>query len=412
MLFFSSPFHLVIIFPTPHNEPICTYHLPARVRHLCCISRCNWLADASDLGTGADDALAGSVRNERDILVFALGLLPDLDLGSSTEDADAHGRKQVVGSVGVVVDTTVEHGGSVLSNTRSDESLSTWVVLDEITDIVDDAGNSDESTTVFGLSLVVVPRDDWELLERNTPVEGGTLLIKLLLELLEAALMNLVGLELFQIVGETKLRPDPDGPLGWVVLVPGDGIAIIGWKLVVEVVVSLTKCGDGGDEVISWGVAVIEWLVTKPVGKRVDTEGSLLDDENAEDTGVDEASLPVSPPKAANQHWEDHSHEDDDLEVVAVLPYDDWVIVQVGYVGTADALWILLHQHPSEVGVDKTLADRVWVLVGIGVSVVSPMVSGPPSDGTLNGATSSGGEQDLQWKGSGVRAVSPKAMIT
>jgi hypothetical protein len=31
-----------------------------------------------------------------------------------------------------------------------------------------------------------------------------------------------------------------------------------------------------------------------------------------------------------------------------MLPDDDGVIVEVGDVGTADALWVLLHDHPSE----------------------------------------------------------------
>ena len=229
----------------------------------------------------------------------------------------------------MVVDTTVEHSGGVLANTGSDEGLSTWVVLDEVTNIVDNTGNGNKSATVLSLGLVVVPRDDWELLKWNTPIKSGALLVELLLELLKTPLLNLVGLELLQIVGKAKLLPDPDGPLSWIVLIPGDGVAVIRWELVVEVVVSLTKSGDGSDEVISWRVAVIEWLITQPVSKRVDAEGGLLDNEDAKDTSVDESSLPVSPSKTADKHREDHSHEDDGLDVVAVLPNDNWVIVQV-----------------------------------------------------------------------------------
>ena len=259
--------------------------------------------------------------------------------------------------IGVVVDTTVEHGSGVLANTGSDEGLSTWVVLDEVTNIVDNTSNGNKGTTVPGLGLVVVPRDDWELLKWNTPIKSGALLVELLLELLKTALLNLVGLELLQVVGKAELLPNPDGPLSWVVLIPGNGVAIIRWELVVEVVVSLTKSGDGGDEVISWRVTIIEWLVTQPVSKRVDAESGLLDNEDAEDTSVDKSSLPVSPSKTADKHREDHSHEDDGLDVIAVLPNDDWVIVQVGDVGSANALWVLLHDHPSEVGVEETLAD-------------------------------------------------------
>jgi hypothetical protein len=63
-----------------------------------------------------------------------------------------------------------------------------------------------------------------------------------------------------------------------------------------------------------------------------------------------------------------------------MLPDNDGIVVQVGDVSTANALWVLLHDHPADVRIEKTFADRVWVLVGIGVSVVSSVISGPPSD--------------------------------
>jgi len=127
----------------------------------------------------------------------------------------------------VVVDTAVEDGGSILSNTGRDESLSTWVVLDEVGDIVDNTSNSNESTTVLGLSLIVVPVDDWQLLKRNTPVKSLSLLVELLLQLLEPSLVDLVLFELLQIIGEAELLPDPDRPLRRVILMPFDSIAVI-----------------------------------------------------------------------------------------------------------------------------------------------------------------------------------------
>ena len=127
----------------------------------------------------------------------------------------------------MVVDTTVENGGCVLSNTGRDESLSTRVVLDEVGNIVDNTSNSDESAAVLGFGLVIIPVDDRQLLERNTPVESLSLLVKLLLQLLETALLNLVLLKLLQVVGESELLPDPDSPLGGVVLMPFNSIAVV-----------------------------------------------------------------------------------------------------------------------------------------------------------------------------------------
>jgi hypothetical protein len=64
------------------------------------------------------------------------------------------------------------------------------------------------------------------------------------------------------------------------------------------------------------------------------------------------------------------------------------------------------------VGVEKTLADGIWILVGVGISVVSTVVSGPPSDRPFNGATADSGKEDLERQSSTVGAVSPEAMVT
>ena len=129
--------------------------------------------------------------------------------------------------VRVIVDTTVEDGGSILSNTGRDKSLSTRVVLDEGRNIVDNTGDSNQGTAILGLSLVVFPVNDWQLLKRNTPVESLSLLVELLLQLLETTLLNLILLELLQVIGEAELLPDPDDPLCRVVLMPFDSIAVV-----------------------------------------------------------------------------------------------------------------------------------------------------------------------------------------
>jgi hypothetical protein len=317
-----------------------------------------------------------------------------------------------VSAVGVEVDTAVEHGSGILSNTTLDQGLATGVLVDEIGNVVYNASNSDQATAVLSLLNVVVPLDDRELLKRYTPVEFGALLVKLLLELLDTALLDLVGTELLEVGGEAELAPHPDGPLSGVVLVPLDSVAVVGGELVVEVVVALAESDERGDDVVSRRVAVVEGLVTEPMGKRVDAEGSLLDEEDAEDTGVDEATFPVVPEETSDSRGEDQTHEDDNLDVVLVLPDDDGVLVQVGDVGAADALGVLLHDHPAEMAVEKSLANAVWVLVGVGVAVVGAVVTAPPADGTFNGTATNESEEDTQWQTSIVRFVCPETMVT
>ena len=76
-------------------------------------------------------------------------------------------------------------------------------------------------------------------------------------------------------------------------------------------------------------VAVIKGLITQPMGKGVDTEGGLLNEEDAEDASVDEAAEEVVEGKATKDGGKDQAHEDDDFEVMTVLPDDDGIFVQV-----------------------------------------------------------------------------------
>ena len=147
--------------------------------------------------------------------------------------------------------------------------------------------------------------------------------------MLETALLDLILLELLEIVGEPELLPDPDRPLRWVILMPFNSVAVVGGELVVEVVVALSESDESGDNVVTGRVAVVERLVTEPMGQGVDAEGGLLNEEDSEDSSVDEAALPVSPSKASDEAGEDHAHEDDSLDVVAVLPDNNGVVVQV-----------------------------------------------------------------------------------
>lgn len=115
------------------------------------------------------------------------------------------------------------------------------------------------------------------------------------------------------------------------------------------------------------------------MGQRVDAKRGLLDKATTQNTSIDQTAHPVSP-KATNQRREDPSHGDDGKDIVAVLPDDKGVLVEIGNVGAADAFWVLLHDHPAHVRVYETLADRVGVLVRVGVAVVGAVAAGPPSD--------------------------------
>lgn len=393
--------------PTPLKTPAYVHLSDVEIKSfslksiiLSCASCWCVLDHLCGLPPSTNDPLSRSITANL-ALGFQLRSSPDINFTTTSDDTNSHGREQVVSSVAVHIHTAVEHSCSVFANTRSNHGLATRVVLDEISHIVDNTGDGNETTAILALVNIVIPFHNRKLLQRNTPVELGTLLIQFLLQLLQTALLDFIAAELLQIIRKTELFASPDEPLGGVILVPFDSVAVVRGEFVVEVVISLTKSDQGSDDVVTRGVAVIERLVSKPVSERVDTEGGLLDEEDSEDTSVDEATEVIAPANASNDGGENQAHEEDDLEVVLVLPDNDWVFIQIGDVGTSNSLGVLLHDHPTYVRIEQTLADRVWILLGIGISVMCSVVTSPPSDRTFNGTTSHGSEEYPQGQSGG-----------
>jgi hypothetical protein len=78
-----------------------------------------------------------------------------------------------------------------------------------------------------------------------------------------------------EVACQANFLARPDEPLGRVVLIPLDSIAVVHRELVVEVVVSFTNGNKSSDEVVARTVFVIKWCFTKPVSERVNTERRL-----------------------------------------------------------------------------------------------------------------------------------------
>ena len=154
---------------------------------------------------------------------------------------------------------------------------------------------------------------------------------------------------MFQVICEPDLLPNPDGPLGRVVLVPLDGVAVVRRKLMVEVMIPFTKSDKSSDEMVARTVTIVERLVPKLVGKGIHTEGSLLDEEYTEDASIDEATEPVIPAETCHECWKNETHEQYHDEVMFMLPDDNHVIVEIGDIGATDSFWVLLYEHPPKV---------------------------------------------------------------
>lgn len=92
-----------------------------------------------------------------------------------------------------------------------------------------------------------------------------------------------------------------------------------------------------------------------------------------------------------------------------MLPPDDLGSSQVRDVGNTD-LGSRLEDHPTDVSPPEPFVSRVRVEVGVGVTVVSSVSSGPPLDGSLNGTGSGTCEDVFEGSRGGVRSVGPQSL--
>jgi hypothetical protein len=78
-----------------------------------------------------------------------------------------------------------------------------------------------------------------------------------------------------------------------------------------------------------------------------------------------------------------------------VLPPDYGVLAQIADVGHTK-LMTRLQKHPTNMREPETLVGVVRVEVSVGISVVRPVTSGPPLDGTFHSTGSRKSEIILQ----------------
>ena len=276
---------------------------------------------------------------------------------------------------------------------------------------MDYAGDNDQALLVGGLLVELVLGPDWQLRDLGPPVQAASHFVQLLLLLLQDALVDGVLGELLQVVGEADLGGTPDEDLGRVVLVPLEGVSVVGWELVVEVVVALAKGDKGGEQVVSWGSSVVEGLFANPVGEGVDAEGGLLDHEGLDQAGVDEAAPEVVEKVLGEEGREDERHEDHDGQVVSVLDADNPVVHQVGDVCSGLVLGVRHQQHPADVRVPEAASGVVGVSVGVRVTVVDSVRVAPPLDRALDGGRPEERKEDLQRVSGLVRSVRPQPVV-
>jgi hypothetical protein len=175
---------------------------------------------------------------------------------------------------------------------------------------------------------------------------------------------------------------------------------------VVKIVVAFPSGEESSQQMVSWRIAVVEGLISKPVCKRVDTEGGLLHSEHSHYTSVYQPAHPVTP-KTCNTTRQNKTHDQGDFGIMLVLPNDNRIFFKISNIDKSNVLGIWLEYQPSDVSIQQAFMDRVWVPVSIGVAVMIAMVFTPDPDGILDRAASSCRQPDPQRKAGGVGSMRP-----
>ena len=157
----------------------------------------------------------------------------------------------------MVIDTTKEGCCRILANVLDQEMTATGMLIKKVRDIMNETSDDDQRT-LERLLLIAFPRNDGQVVTIRRPGEMFLGLPKLLQLHRKLTLPDLVVREYFQVRSEADFLAGPDEPLGRIILVPSDGIAIIHRELVMKVVVTFTNGNECSDEMVTWCMFIVK----------------------------------------------------------------------------------------------------------------------------------------------------------
>jgi len=210
---------------------------------------------------------------------------------------------------------------------------------------------------------------------------------------------------------QTDLGTTRDEPFGRVVLIPSNGIPIVGRELVMKVVIALAKGDEGGDEVVPRRMPVVERGLPEPMRERVEREYAVVDRAHAHRPSIDVPAAPIAPEVAGDRGRDRETHEEDERHVPPLLPAHDRALAEIAHVGHARPA-PRLDEHPPDVAPPEPAIGVVRIEIGVDVAVVRAVAPSPPSDRTLGGTGTCQGEEHLKGHGSIVGTMRPKTVVS
>lgn len=117
----------------------------------------------------------------------------------------------------------------------------------------------------------------------------------------------------------------------------------------------------------------------------------MMYENKTKDARIYISSKSIIPEKPGDNCRYDETDEENQLDVMLVLPPHDGALAQIADVRHT-RLTARLQKHPTYMRVPETLMGIVRVEVSVGIAMVRPVTSGPP----LNGAFHSSGTSECE----------------
>src|SRR4026209_656302 len=149
-------------------------------------------------------------------------------------------------------------------------------------------------------------------------------------------------------------------------------------KFVVVVVIAFAHGEKGEEETVACTAPGGIRLSSDRVTRAVDQKCAVLlynDSRNPRDQESSESSLPSIPQKAEDGRDAEADQDGDPLDV-SILPANELVFLQVGYV-VVRLIGLQLEKQPSDMRVKKPFRNTVRIIVMIHMLMMTPMFARP-----------------------------------
>lgn len=79
---------------------------------------------------------------------------------------------------------------------------------------------------------------------------------------------------------------------------------------------------------------------------------------------------------------------------MSVLPNNNGVVVKIADINNCNISRIWFEDQPSNMSVQQSFVNRIWISVSVGVAMMCAMVSGPRPDGVLDRSAAKSSQPD------------------